>query len=131
MKKNRWLPSLLLVGSLFLCSSCATIFTPGKQDITFSGQPDTRIYDQTKLVAHTNGEGIAVARVRKRLSDKTFVAKKEGYKSTPIVLDATFNPIAILNLLDPVAWLIDLLTQKACKWDNTAILFELEPLGRE
>lgn len=66
-------------------------------------------------------KGMANTKVRKRLSNKTLLAKKGGFKALPVVLDATFNPISVLNLLCPVSWAIDLGTGKCCKWTRTVL----------
>ncbi len=107
-------------------SSCASIFTPAKQTITFAGVEGTKIYDNGRKIATIDKSGQATARVRKKLSSKELIAKKEGYKPTPFLLEARFNPVSGINLLNVLAWGIDLGTQKACKWDNTYIEIEME-----
>ena len=112
--------------AMFFFTSCGTLFTPTKQKITFVGLPETRIYDEGKRIGTTSEDGEAVIKVRKKLSDKTLVAKKEGYKNTYIELDAVFNPISIINLSNILAWAIDLGTGKCCKWDSEYIEFDME-----
>lgn len=117
---------VLLFSMLISLTSCGTLFTSSRQTITFTGQNGTRIYDSGKKVAEINQEGIGTARIRKKLSDKTFIAKKEGYKNTPVVLESTFNPVSIINLFNVIAWAVDLGTGKCCKWDNTVIEINME-----
>lgn len=117
---------LLLTLLSFSLSSCCTLFTPSKQTITFSGDNGVKIYDNATKIAEIREGNTATARVRKKLSDKTLIAKKEGYRNTPLILEATFNPVACINLLNVVSWAIDLGTQKACKWDNTVIEIEMQ-----
>ena len=107
-------------------SSCCALFTRSTQSITFVGPEDTRIYDNGQKIATIGAAGETSVRMRKKLSSKELVAKKDGYKPYPMRLDATFNPIACINLLNVIAWGIDLGTQKACKWDNTYFEIELE-----
>ncbi len=107
-------------------SSCCTLFTRSTQSITFVGPKDTKIYDNGQKIATIGETGETSVRMRKKLSSKELVAKKDGYKPYPMRLDATFNPIACINLLNVIAWGIDLGTQKACKWDNTYLEIELE-----
>lgn len=107
-------------------SSCCTLFTKSSQTITFVGQKDTRIYDNGQKIATIGESGETSVSVRKKLSSKDLIAKKEGYKPYPLKLDATFNPVAVINLLNVIAWGIDLGTQKACKWENTYFEIELE-----
>lgn len=107
-------------------SSCSTLFTSSKQNITFVGDAGTKIYDNGMKIATIGENGEASVRMRKKISSKELIAKKEGFKSTPLLLQATFNPISCINLLNVLAWGIDLATQKVCKWENTHIEVELE-----
>ena len=117
--------------SILICtlclSSCGTLFTPTKQAITFIGTPEARIYDNGKILGQIEEDGTAIIKIRKKLSNKTLIAKKDGYKNTPVTLDATFNPVSIINLTNILAWAIDLGTGNAAsgiqmslklKWKN-------------
>lgn len=117
---------VILLGFVVSLSSCGTLFTSSRQTITFTGEKGVGIYDRGKKLAVINDEGVGTARIRKKLSDKTLIAKKEGYKNTPVVLESTFNPISIINLFNVVAWAVDLGTGKCCKWDNTVIEVDME-----
>lgn len=113
--------SILLVCSVLILSSCGTLFTSSSQDITFTGKPGTGIYDKGKKIATLDEDGIGHSKIRKKLSSKKLIAKKDGFKDTPLQVDAVFNPISVLNLLFPIAWAIDLGTGKCCKWDSDII----------
>lgn len=115
-----------LISIMFLTSSCASIFTSAKQNITFVGEEGTKIYDNGQKIATIGETGETSVRIRKKLSSKELVAKKEGYKPATVTLDSQFNPISCINLLNVLAWAIDLGTQKACKWENTYIEIEME-----
>ena len=95
------------------------------------GTPEAKIYDNGKKLGETEEDGTTTIKIRKKLSDKTLIAKKEGYKNTPIILEATFNPVSIINLTNILAWAIDLGTGKCCKWDNDVIEFEMEKSNTE
>ena len=116
----------LMLACVLCLSSCGTLFTPGKQPITFMGMPETRIYDNGKKLGEIAESGTTTIKVRKELSDKTLIAKKDGYKNTPVTLDATFNPVSIINLTNILAWAIDLGTGKCCKWDTNVVEIEME-----
>ena len=117
------LPMLICV----LClSSCGTLFTPTKQSITFIGMPETKIFDNGKKLGEIEEDGISTIKIKKELSDKTLIAKRRGYKNTPIILEATLNPVSIINLTNVLAWIIDLGTGKCCKWDSDVIEIEME-----
>ena len=115
----------ILICALCL-SSCGTLFTPTKQPITFMGMPGPRIYDNGKKLGEIEEDGTATIKIRKELSDKTLIAKKDGYKNTPVTLDATLNPVSIINLTNLFAWAIDLGTGKCCKWDTDVVEIEME-----
>lgn len=118
---------VFLIAALpLLFSSCCTLFTSTKQTITFVGEEGTQIYDNGMKIATIKENGETSVRIRKELSSKELVAKKEGYKPTPLRLVSKINPIAFINLLNVIAWGIDLGTQKVCQWDNTYIEIEME-----
>ena len=117
---------LLMLTCVLCLSSCVTLFTPSKQPITFMGMPETRIYDNGKKLGEIAESGTTTIKVRKKLSNKTLIAKKDGYKNTPVTLDATFNPVSIINLTNILAWAIDLGTGKCCKWDTDVVEIEME-----
>ena len=117
---------LLMLTCVLCLSSCGTLFTPSKQPITFTGMPETRIYDNGKKLGEISEGGTTTIKVRKELSSKTLIAKKDGYKNTPFTLDATFNPVSIINLTNILAWAIDLGTGKCCKWDTDVVEIEME-----
>ena len=116
---------LMLMCALYL-SSCGTLFTPSKQAITFIGLPETRIYDESKKLGEIEKDGTTTIKIKKRLSNKTLIAKKDGYKNTPIILQAVFNPVSVINLTNLLAWAIDLGTGKCCMWDDEIIEFEMQ-----
>ena len=124
MKKFNVLVLSLVV--LLLMTSCGTLFTPTKQKIMFVGLPETSIYDDGKKLGTINDEGETTIKVRKKLSDKTLIAKKNGYKNAYIELDAVFNPISIINLNNVLGWGIDLISGKCCKWDTNFVEIEQE-----
>ena len=119
---------LILICALCL-SSCGTLFTPSRQAITFVGTPETKIFDNSKKLGEIDESGTAIIPIKKKLFNKTLIAKKEGYKNTPIVLESTLNPVSIINLTNLFAWVIDLATEKCCKWDSDVIEFEMEKEG--
>lgn len=58
---------LLSLIVVFSMSSCASIFTPAKQTITFSGMEGTKIYDNGRKIATIDESGEATARIRKKV----------------------------------------------------------------
>ena len=123
--KTRQLPLILLTCVAFSFSSCATLFTPTKQEITFTGENGIGIYDKSKKLGMIDKEGTATIKVKKELSSKTLFAKKEGYDRTPVQIESTLNPISLLNLLFLPGWIVDIVTGKVCKWDDDIIEVEM------
>lgn len=115
---------VLFIGLLF--TSCGTLFTSTKQPITFVGQPETSIFDHGKKLGRIGEDGETTIKIKKRLSNKVLIAKKEGYKTTAFTLNSVFNPVSIINLTNILAWAIDLGTGKCCKWDDEVVTLELE-----
>lgn len=113
-----------------MMSSCGTLFTSSKQDITFTGNPGTAIYDKGKKIAEIDNGGTATVKIKKSLSSKSLIAKNEGYQNTPVEVESTFNPISVLNLLNVIAWAVDLGTGKCCKYSTEVIEIPMAPLQK-
>lgn len=118
--------NLLLLITLLSLSSCGTLFTSSKQSITFVGQEGIRIYDNGRKIATIGQSGEVVVPIRKKLGSKELLAKKEGYRPSPLRLEPSVQPVSFINLLNVIAWAIDLGTQKAAKWETTYFEVEME-----
>lgn len=114
--------------SAILLSSCATIFTPSRQSITFSGLEGTKIFDTSTNVkiAEIGSDKTTTVSVKKKMSDKQLIAKKDGYKNTPIILESSFNATSLWNILFWPGFIVDLGTGQMNKWDNTYINVDME-----
>lgn len=88
--------------------------------------PETKIYENSIKIGEIPEDGIKTIKIKKSLSDKILIAKKEGYKNTPIKLKTTFNPVSAINFLSIFAWTIDLVTEKCCKWDTDVVEIEID-----
>lgn len=111
-------------------SSCATLFTSSKQEITFAGIEGTEIIDATnnmKLGKIGSDQTVTIP-FKKKMGDRQLLAKKEGYQSTPILLESTFNSTTLWNLLFWPGFIVDLGTGKMNKWDNTYVGLEMEKI---
>ena len=89
---------LLAIVYALCLSSCGTLFTSSRQDITFMGLPETRIYDNGRKLGEISENGMTTIKIKKSISDKTLIAKKDEHKNTLVILDATLNPVSIINL---------------------------------
>lgn len=119
---------LLLLSACMIFSSCCTLFSSSKQAITFTGPNGVKIYDaMTKVkLAEIKEDNTTTVKIKKKREDKQLIAKKEGYQSTPLLLESTFNNACLWNILFWPGFLVDLGTQKMNKWDNTIIDIEME-----
>ena len=127
MKNKKFL--VVVLSTLLLFTSCGTLFTPTRQRITFTGLPETRIYDNGRKLGVIPEDGTTTIKIKKKLTDKQLLAKKEGYKNSIITLDAVLNPVSIVNLTNVFAWAIDLATGKCCRWDQEIIEVEMEKIS--
>ena len=119
---------LILLCSVFLLTSCMSIFSSSKQSITFVGENGTTLYDGVNNVklAEIKEGGSATVKIKKKLSDKTIIAKKEGFKDTPFVIESSFNDKSLWNILFWPGFLIDLGTGKINKYDPVIYNIEMD-----
>lgn len=110
-----------------LFSSCATLFTGSRQAITFDAKmPEVGIYKDGVKLGETKNDGTFTTKIGKELSSVNMMAKKEGYKNEPFFLNTRFNGVSCINLLNIIAWAIDLGTGNACKYDRNYVEIEME-----
>ena len=118
----------LLISICILFSSCATLFTDSKQSITFTGMEGTKIYDATNNIklAEIGNDQSATVQIKKKMSDKQLLAKKEGYNTLPFLLESSFNNTALWNILFWPGFIVDLGTGQMNKYDTTTVNIEME-----
>ena len=119
---------IALLGCSLLLSSCMSIFSSSKQPITFTGENGTKLYDGTNntKIAEIKEGGSTTVKIKKKTADKTIVAKKEGFKDTPFVIESSFNTKSLWNILFWPGFLIDLGTGKINKYDPIIYNIEME-----
>ncbi|MBO7300077.1 MAG: hypothetical protein J6U53_01555 [Tidjanibacter sp.] len=102
---------LLLIALLALsCTSCATIIGGTKKKVVFDGDVkapvtmvvDGRPYRNVVLPYKVN--------VKRGFSASEVRITVDGYEPVTFWVGKDFNPWALLNLADPVGWIIDLAT---------------------
>ena len=73
---------LLLLSVCISFSSCCTLFSSSKQDITFTGMNGTKIYEAStkQKIAEIKEDNSVTVQIKKKREDKQLVAKKEGYQ---------------------------------------------------
>ena len=120
--------SFLAILSLMNLTSCMSIFTNARQTITFTGDEGIKLYDGTNnvMIGQISDDGITTVKLRKKISDKTVIAKKDGFKTTPFVINSEFNPKSLWNILFWPGFLIDLGTGKINKYEPSIYNVEME-----
>lgn len=105
-----------------------TVFSGSRQAVTFLGEDGTKLYDGTTMVklAEITGGEPAIARIKKKTGEKVVIARKEGYKNTPLVVESRFNLHALWNIFFWPGFFIDWGTGKICKYDPTVYNVELD-----
>ena len=121
---NKFLNYALIAVIAVSSTSCATIFTGTRQNVTInSTQPESEVYVNNAY----KGKTPAKFKVNKKGKDEVITVKKEGYLSQDLKPQKGFNAISILNLLNPIAWGIDLLTGAVNRVTPNEYNVKLEP----
>lgn len=114
--------TLIIVASLSL-SSCATIFTGTKDQISFKTNPSGAKVMIDGLEVCTTPCTTKVART---LSNKNVEFKLDGYDTKIIALDKKFNAVSIINLFGIIGWGVDAATGSLMKYDRKGYDIELD-----
>lgn len=128
MKKSLSMLYMVILAVFF--SSCCTLFTSSRQSITFTGTEGAEIYNvkkNLKLGKISNDKPLTI-KIKKKMADQQFIAKKEGYVSAPLLLESSFNAVCILNIFFWPGFIIDLATEQMNKYDDSMLHVELEPI---
>tara|TARA_B100002019_G_scaffold66669_1_gene57234 strand:+ start:1135 stop:1497 length:363 start_codon:yes stop_codon:yes gene_type:complete len=113
---------ILFTFSLFLLSSCATIFT---------GTTETIQFDSNVKGATVEMDGVEVGKTPMTMKVKksfngVMSVSADGYETKRFELQKSFNSIAILNLFGILQWGIDLATGAINKFDRKGYDITLE-----
>ena len=96
--------SVLLL-SMFLFTSCATIFTGGKALV----RVDTKDVKGATVLVNGLEKGQTPMSFKAK-ADDMITLDKDGYQSKTVTVDSKFNTISILNLFSFLGWGIDAIT---------------------
>ena len=124
---------LLLVATvtLFMTTSCASIFTKKTQEVNFKGVPGTTIVDKdkNKLITEIGSNGFGVGRFSKQLKKKTIEARKDGYTTREYVMGTKIQPWFWGNIIfgGIPGMAIDAATGKMMKFSDKIIAVTLTP----
>ncbi len=114
---------ILAIVSVFLMTSCATIFTGTKDTLRFDSNPQgARVYVDGLEVGKTP----CTTSVKRSLTEKFAEIRLEGYETRVITLDRTFNVVSVINLGSFLGWAIDAATGALIKYDRKGYFVDLE-----
>jgi hypothetical protein len=125
MGRSAW----LVVGITALCAmatgGCATMFTGSVQQMTVSSQPPgARVFVDGAYTGVT-----PMTLMLKTERDHTVALQREGYQPTISPVRREFNPVAVLNLLSVICWVVDIATGALWRFPPNAIYVAMQPLG--
>ena len=109
-------------------SSCATVFVGTTETVQIDSYPQ----GATVLVdGRDQGATPTVVAIHRNVEDlldggKSVELELDGYKTEAHVVEATLNPVSIINLLNPLFWGIDAATGAITDYDDYS-KFELKP----
>lgn len=95
----------ILLVSMFLFTSCATIFTGGKAMV----RVDTKDVKGATVLVNGLEKGQTPMSFKAK-ADDMITLDKDGYQSKTVTVDSKFNTISILNLFSILGWGIDAIT---------------------
>lgn len=114
-----------LVVLILMTSSCATMFTGTKSKVLISSVPPG-----AKIIVNGEPKGTtpATLRLKRSVFDVTTITLKlDGYENNTFEPETTFQPVTVLNLVDPVGWAIDIATGAIVKFSPKSYEIELKP----
>jgi PEGA domain len=119
-RKNFHWAAVLFAG--FLISSCATLFTGTKDDISFKSTPSGAvIYKDGIELCKTP----CSLKMKRSIGNTNIEMKLDGYETRVFKLDKTLNIVSVVNMGNLLGWAIDAATGAVMKYDRKEYNFEL------
>ena len=115
---------MVLFVMMISLSGCGTLFTGTSEMINIASEPE-------KAKVYVNGVHMGTTPLQvslKRDQDHMIMVKKEGYEDASATLVRKFNPVAILNLISILCWVVDAVTGGIWKFERNALTVTMEPL---
>jgi hypothetical protein len=116
---------IVLFVLIFMTTSCATLFTGTKSKVLFTSVPPG-----AKILVNGVEKGTtpATLKLKRSVFDVTTVTfKLDGYQSQTMEPETTFQPVTILNLVDPLGWAIDIATGAIVKFSPNNYEIKMVP----
>lgn len=105
---------------LLLTTSCASIFTGSKRSVLFESDPSG-----AKVFVNGFEKGVTPVQIKVRADDRVDF-RLDNYTERVVIMDSSFNLVAILNGLSIVGWGIDALTGSLKRVDTKYVKVTLE-----
>jgi len=118
---------LIIASTVFLFTSCATIFSPSKDVIQFESNPsESIVYVNENRICTTPCSYQFDRNVFKNL---TIQIRKEGYQTTRFALKKEFNAVAIFNTTSITSWATDAISGNMIEYGPNKYFVDLIKIG--
>lgn len=114
---------ICLLLAVFLFGSCATVFTGTRDNIRFNTTPEGAIVYKNGVQI---GKTPCRVSVKRTVQDTDVELDLDGYEVREFTLDKRFNMVSIVNVINPIGWIIDLATGAIMKYDTRRYEFDLK-----
>lgn len=111
----------------FTLTGCGSLFTGTSTLFTITSEPE-------KAKVYVNGLYVGTTPTTTSLKkdrDYNILVKKEGYEDASAVITRSFNAVAILNLLSPLCWVVDIVMGGLWKFDTEGVNVSLDPISKK
>jgi hypothetical protein len=114
---------LLCAIAIFFLSGCATVFSSSSDTITFRSVPEGA---KVEINGVSIGKTPVTVPVKRSLTPPHVQMKLDGYETQYIMLQNSFNGVAVLDILFWPTFIVDALTGSIMKYDILSYEAELE-----
>ena len=123
--------SVAILVTALMCSSCATIFTGSKKNVTFDGNVRDNITLTIDGRKYNHVTFPYTVKIDGGFDETVVKAEAEGYNPEMLYIDKTFNYVSIINLTDVLGWAIDAATGAIMKPEFKFYEFEMQPISEQ
>lgn len=118
---------VLILTTIIVFSSCATVFTGSKKKVIFDGNIEEPVNLNIDGYTISNVKFPFTYKVKGGYSETIVKAEAEGYQPAVVVIAKTFNGIAAINLVNVIGWGIDAATGAMMKPEHKYYEFNFTP----
>ena len=120
--------AIAICGTMLFTSGCASLFTGTSDTITFNSQPEGA---KVQINGMHIGRTPLTVPVQRSLSTPQVQVSLEDYESQYVMLQNTFNAVAILDIFFWPSFIIDAATGAIMKYSTMNYQVELEPKKKQ